>query len=246
MDSVGPAIAASRQRVRWHHRPWVRQILAWLITGYIRLIDHTGRWKIALPPATAALIRDGRPFIGAFWHGRLLMAYPAWRRLFAKLGEEKQRTYVIASLHGDGQLVQEAVGRFGMKALSGSSRRGGARVLREAKRVLQNGEIVVMTPDGPRGPRMRAQPGIAYLAGQVDVPVVPFTFATKRQRSLGSWDRFMLVWPFAKGMLAFGEPVLPAEDRDVESLRLRIEEGMIALAETVDREEGLEPIQPAA
>jgi len=242
-----PDVAARPKRVRWHHRPWVRFILARLISGYIALIDRTGRWDVTFPPATAALVHEGRPFIGAFWHGRLLMIYPAWRRLLAAVGETRGRQpYVIISSHGDGQLIELAVNRFGMKSLWGSSRRGGVKVLREAERVLGDGDIVVISPDGPRGPRMRAQPGVAYLAGLADVPVVPITFAAKRRRIIKSWDRFMLVWPFGGGTLAFGEPMPPTLGEDTESRRQKIEERMIAFATEIDREEGLEPIQPAA
>ncbi|MDH3659072.1 MAG: hypothetical protein OEU92_03415, partial [Alphaproteobacteria bacterium] len=102
-----------------------------------------------------------------------------------------------------------------------------------------------MTPDGPRGPRMRAQPGIAYLACSAGVPVVPITFAARRQRTIDSWDRFALAWPFASGVLAFGEPLLPAEGTDTETQRLMIEERMIAFATEIDRAQGLEPVLPA-
>ncbi len=245
MEHDRPAITAAPKRVRWHHRPKVRRILAALIAGYIRLVDRTGRWELTFPPATAALIREGKPFIGAFWHGRLLMTYPAWRRLLATLGEDQRRQpYVISSAHGDGQLIQLATNRFGFKTLWGSSRRGGAKVLREAKRVLSEGDIIVMTPDGPRGPRMRAHPGIAYLAGSADVPVVPITFAARRARGFQSWDRFKLVWPFASGVLAFGEPLPPTVGSDTESRRLAIEKHMIAFARETDLALGLEPVEP--
>lgn len=247
MEHAGSAIAAAPKRVRWHHRPKVRRVLAGLIAGYIRLVDRSGRWEVTFPPATAALIREGKPFIGAFWHGRLLMIYPAWRRLLIELGEDQRRQpYVISSAHGDGQLIQLATNRFGLKTLWGSSRRGGAKVLREAKYVLSEGDIIVMTPDGPRGPRMRAQPGIAYLSGSTDVPVVPITFATRRARTLRSWDRFKLVWPFASGVLAFGEPLLPTAGSDTESRRQAIEKHMIAFAREIDLAQGLEPVEPDA
>lgn len=245
MERARPAIAAKRKRVRWHHRPWVRKLLAGLIAGYIRLVDRSGRWQVTFPPATADLIREGRPFIGAFWHGRLLMIHPAWRRLLAELGEgQRRQPYVISSAHGDGQLIQLATNRFGLKTLWGSSRRGGAKVLREAQQVLRDGDIVVMTPDGPRGPRMRAQPGVAYLAASTDVPVVPITFAARRPRIFKSWDRFMLALPFSGGVLAFGEPVLSAADGDTERHRRHIEERMIAFAKEVDLAAGLEPTLP--
>ncbi len=245
MARTGPAIAGAPRRVRFQHRPWVQRTLAPLIAGYIRLVDRTGRWRVTAPPAVATLVREGRPFIGAFWHGRLMMIQPAWRRLLAELGDDRQRApHVISSAHGDGQLIQLATSRFGLKTLWGSSRRGGARVLREARQVLERGDIVVIAPDGPRGPRMRAQPGAAYLALSEDVPVVPVTFATSGQRTLKSWDRFMLVRPFSRGVLAFGEPIIPADGDDTESFRQRIETRMIAFAGEVDRAEGLEPIEP--
>ncbi len=245
MKPAGPAIDAAPKRVRWHHRPKVRRVLAGLIAGYIRLLDRTGRWDVTFPPATAALIREGKPFIGAFWHGRLLMIYPAWRRLHAELGQAQRRQpFVISSAHGDGQLIQLATNRFGLKTLWGSSRRGGAKVLREAKRALSNGDIIVMTPDGPRGPRMRAQPGVAYLSGSAGVPVVPITFAARRERTFRSWDRFKLVRPFASGILAFGEPLPPTAGSDTESRRQAIEKHMIAFSREIDLTQGLEPTQP--
>lgn len=238
---------ARKQRVRWHHRPMVLRSLAWLAASYIRLVDRSGRWDISYPPATEALIRAGKPFIGAFWHGRLLMIYPAWRHLLADLGETQRRQpYVISSSHGDGQLIQLATSRFGLKTLWGSSRRGGAKVLREAQRVLREGDIVVIAPDGPRGPRMRTQPGIAYLASSAKVPVVPITFAAKRQKTFKSWDRFMLAWPFSRGCLAFGEPIQLPAGGDTESHRQLIEARMNAFHGEVDRAQGLDPVQPAA
>ena len=240
-------IKETPKRMRFQHRPLVQRTLAMLVASYIRLIDRTGRWEVLAPPAVAALIRDGKPFVGAFWHGRLMMIYPAWRRLLVELGEDQQRQpFVISSSHGDGKLIQLATNRFGLKTLWGSSRRGGVKVLREARRVLEEGDIVVMTPDGPRGPLMRAHPGIAYLARSANVPVVPITFATSKQWTLKSWDRFMLVWPFARGVLAFGDPIQAKEEDDTESLRCRIEDAMIAFARGVDHAEGLDPIEPAS
>jgi lysophospholipid acyltransferase (LPLAT)-like uncharacterized protein len=237
---------AGRSRVRWHHRPWARAGLARLAAGYISLIDRTGRWQVVCPEATADLVRAGRPFIGAFWHGRLLLIQPGWRHLLRQLGvAHPPDTYVISSAHGDGQLIQAAVNRFGLKTLWGSSRRGGAKVLREAQRALQNGDIVVMTPDGPRGPRMRVQRGIAYLAESTALPVVPLTFAARPQRRFESWDRFILVPPFAHGTLAFGEPILLPEGGEPEANRRLIEERLNALSIAIDEGLGLEPVLPA-
>jgi lysophospholipid acyltransferase (LPLAT)-like uncharacterized protein len=235
-----------RRKVRFLHRPWVSATLAWLAAGYIRLIDRTGRWRLDCAPATEELVRAGKPFIGAFWHGRLIISHPAWRALKERLGvAASPDLYIIISTHGDGRLIQSAAHHLGAKTLSGSSRRGGARVLREAEKVLKDGHILVITPDGPRGPRMRAHRGVAYLARRAKAPVVPITFAARRHRLIGSWDRFMLVWPFAGGVIAFGEPIEVPDDGDLESARTLIEERMIQHAIEVDRAQGIDPVRPA-
>lgn len=175
------------------------------------------------------------------------MGFAAWRRMMGKLGiNQLAELYIISSAHADGQLVRRAAHHMGAKALWGSSRRGGARVLREAQKVLEDGNILVITPDGPRGPRMRSQPGTAYLARSTNVPVVPITFATKRQRTLNSWDRFILVLPFAKGTIAIDDPISLPEEGDTESNRVLIETRMIAFSTEVDRAHGIDPILPAS
>jgi hypothetical protein len=235
------------RRVRWHHRPAVQTALGWLAAAYIRLVEGTGRWQLRYDPATAELVRAGRPFIAAFWHGRMLMILPAWRALVRELKVGRPRQpYVISSPHGDGRLMASATARFGIRTIYGSSRKGGAKVLLEARRILRGGDIIVITPDGPRGPRMRAQGGIVQLATSADVPIVPITFAARSQKVLKSWDRFVFVAPFARGTLAFGPPLELAVGDDPEQARGRVEGHLTALTAAVDQAQGQSPIEPAA
>ena len=237
---------AGRQRIRWHHRPWATSGLAWMAANYIRLIDRTGRWELRCPEAAEDLVRQRKPFIGAFWHGRLIMSFPAWRSLLARLGiKASPEIYVMSSTHGDGRLIQRTAGHLGARAIWGSSRRGGLKALISAERALLDGNIVVITPDGPRGPRMRMQPGIAYLAERTNVPIIPITFGTKPLRTIDSWDRFAVVLPFARGTVAFGEPIILPKGGDTESHRSLIEERMIAFSTEIDRDLGIDPILPA-
>ncbi len=238
---------ARRQRRRWRYNPWVSAALAWLAAAYILLIGRTGRWHVDCTPATELLIKSGTPFICAFWHGRLIMSFAAWSLLLRKLGvAHNADLHVMISTHGDGELIHRAARRLGAKTVRGSSRRGGFKVLVAARRVLREGGILALTPDGPRGPRMRSQAGVAFLAAKASVPVVPMTFATRHQRTLRSWDRFMLVWPFARGRIAFGDPVTAPQDGDIEAYRALIEERMIRFSHEIDGSQGIDPIQPAA
>jgi len=58
-------------------------------------------------------------------------------------------------------------------------------------RALEAGACVGITPDGPRGPRMRAHPGLVMAARVARVPIVPAAYSVRRRRLLGTWDRFV-------------------------------------------------------
>jgi lysophospholipid acyltransferase (LPLAT)-like uncharacterized protein len=115
-------------------------------------------------------------------------------------------------------------------------------------RSLGSGENIGVTPDGPRGPLMRASPGIIAAAKLSKVPIIPLSFATTRRRILGSWDRFHLALPFSRGLFLWGEPLFVPADADAaaqETLRRELETRMNALTAEADRRCGHAPVEPA-
>ena len=232
---------------RWRHRPAVQSLLAASIAGYIRLVERTGHWELRCDSDAAALIRARRPFIGAFWHGRMLMICPAWRAVLAELGmSDALQPCVISSDHRDGRLMARATARFGVRTVFGSTKGGAIGLVRAALEVIRQGQIAVVTPDGPRGPRMRAKVGIVRLARATGVPVVPVAFAASNQRLLGSWDRFALPLPFARGVLALGAPIEIPGNEDPERARARVEHGLTELTAELDLAVGHAPVEPAS
>ena len=222
---------------RLHQRPVMLATAAATLAGYVRLVDRTGRFELKADPSAAELVRRRRPFIGAFWHGRMMMIQPAWRRLLQRTGVERPLwPCVIGSDHADGILVGEVMLRLGLDFLPGSNKRGGLAIFRNALRILDAGRIVVITPDGPRGPAEVAKPGIARLAQKAGVPIVPISFAANRVRRLRSWDSFVVALPFARGVMAFGEPISIARDDDPERARLDVGRAISRLSEGVDRD----------
>jgi hypothetical protein len=137
---------------------------------------------------------------------------------------------------------------LGIETITGSRTRGGLGALRALIRSLKDGVHVSVTPDGPRGPRMRVQPGIISLAALSGAPLVPFTFAVSRRRVLGTWDRFVLALPFSRGLYMCGAPFYVLKDADaaaLEAARLEFERRMNALVAEADRLMGHAPIEPA-
>jgi lysophospholipid acyltransferase (LPLAT)-like uncharacterized protein len=100
------------------------------------------------------------------------------------------------------------VQRFGIQPILGSSSRGGAAGMRSLLAVLAKGEIIGITPDGPRGPRRQAAAGVAQLAALAGVPVLPCAARTRRHIQLNTWDRMPIPLPFGRGVLVCGPAIL--------------------------------------
>jgi lysophospholipid acyltransferase (LPLAT)-like uncharacterized protein len=219
----------------------LRGLLCWMAAQYIRLVHATTRWQVEGRAPVDALLAEGRPIIPVFWHSRLLMAPFGWdRRLPLK---------VLMSTHRDGELIARTVRHLGIDALRGSaSRGGGSAALRAMLTAIEDGVHVCITPDGPRGPRMRAQPGAIALAGLSGAPIVPATYAVSHCRFLSTWDRFVLALPFGRGIYLWGEPLAVPREADAaarEAARLELERRLNALTERADRLMGHAPIEPA-
>ncbi len=219
--------------------PAVQAGLARLLGAYLGLVARTTRWRLEGAEPALAEIRDGRPLILAFWHERLPLM-PALLRLAiaAEPRAAKVVPHVLVSQHRDGRFIGEAVMRFGFRMVYGSSRRGGAVALAELIRVLRAGNPVALTPDGPRGPRRHAAPGVAQLAALTGVLVAPLGAATSRHRLLPSWDRMMLPLPFGRGVIVCG-PLLAVPRDGVEPAVPAIAEAMNAACAAADAAVGI-------
>ncbi|MGE5546919.1 MAG: lysophospholipid acyltransferase family protein [Solirubrobacterales bacterium] len=218
----------------------LRGALCWLAAQYVRLVWATGRWRIENSALANRLWDEGRPFILAFWHNRLLMMPKSWRAGVP--------IHMLISQHRDGQLIARTVGHFGIGTVAGSTTRGGAGALRAMLKALKAGECVGITPDGPKGPRQRASEGIVSVAKLSGCPILPATYAVESRRVLRSWDRFVIPLPFSRGVVRWGDPIEVPRDADAEALeqaRRRIEEAMNLLAVGADRDVGAEAIEPA-
>ena len=221
--------------------PTGHALLAWGAVQYLRAVKVTNRWEQKVPAATAALLDDDKPVVACFWHGRLAVMRPAWRR-------SPSRFHMLISGHRDGEVVAIAMRRLGFPVISGSSRRGGTSALRAMSQVLWRGDSVGITPDGPRGPRMRAKLGAIKAAQAAGVPIVPVTGSIRRCRVLKTWDRFLGADFFSRGLLLFGEPIEVPKglDRDgMEAKRLELETVLNDLTREADLACGLEPVEPA-
>jgi lysophospholipid acyltransferase (LPLAT)-like uncharacterized protein len=218
---------------------FAQKMISFLIIGYIHFVYWTGSWTRVNEDVPNKLHEAGEPFILALWHGRLAMMGLAWR-----YGDS---VTVLASAHRDGRIVARVLEGFGFSVVQGSTNKGGSNALRLLTKSLKNKGVVGITPDGPRGPRMRAAAGVVMLARLAKVPIIPMTFATSRRRVHSSWDRFVVPLPFARGVFMWGDAIPAPTSADkalMEETRLDLERALTALTAQADQLMGTESIPP--
>ncbi|MCB9914498.1 MAG: lysophospholipid acyltransferase family protein [Planctomycetes bacterium] len=177
------------------------RVLRWLASSW--RADVLGAEHLA-----AASAGGGGHFM-ALWHGRMIVALPH----HAERGWQ-----VLVSPSEDGDISEHLLESFGYGVLRGSTSRTGARALRAMRRTLERGDVLVVTPDGPRGPRHSMNLGLAWLARATGGAIVPCGFVCDRAWRAKSWDRFTVPKRGARLALVYGEPVRVPRDADEAAL----------------------------
>ncbi|MCP5367021.1 MAG: lysophospholipid acyltransferase family protein [Hyphomicrobiales bacterium] len=216
----------------------VQRVLCWLAAWYIRLVHATTRWTVVNDAVPRHFADCGQGFVVCFWHGRILMMARCWSPL--------PPGYMLASRHRDGQTITRVLGHFGMRVIAGSTGRGGAMAMRAMLKALAGNHFIAITPDGPRGPRMRVKEGAVALAQRAGVPIVPVSWGTSRRRLMATWDAFDLALPFARGAYVWGDPITVEPGAEaLEPARRRVEQALNDLTAQADRLCGVTAPEPA-
>src|SRR5438132_4052415 len=203
------------------NHPLLTKSLALFGATAIRALTATLDYRIvyADPLADPVHPRRSRDAIYLLWHEYLI--FPLGVR--GKRMRGKQMT-VLISLHRDGELITQVMRHLGFRAVRGSSTRGGVHALRKILRMqgAKNqeprsknqipkigswnlefgssawGRDLIVTPDGPRGPRRLMAEGPIFLASRLQMPIVCMGFAFDRPWRQKSWDRFAIPRPFSR------------------------------------------------
>lgn len=209
----------------WRHSRSKRAqaaVIPALVWPVIEFLGGTYTWKTIGGEYRDRLETAHQPYILAIWHGRILTTMLAWR---------DRGLVSLISENFDGEWIARLSAHFGFGAVRGSSSRGGARVLVQAKRQLESGHSLLITPDGPRGPARVAQPGAVWLAGATSCPILPVRVTASRYRTTRSWDQHLVPSPGATVTVMIGAPIEVPNDADagtLEAKRLELENSLNA------------------
>ena len=219
-----------------------------VIAAHMAIVKRTTRWEVLHFERVQDIVESGEGLIALTWHSRFAMLNSAWRRGW-------QMPHVMISRSRDGNIVHYTSRALGLQTIRGSSKKagsvkvkGGGRAAAEAVDAVKGGGCVVITPDGPRGPRQRLQMGALRLARATGAPLVPCSFAVAKRKTFESWDRTVLPGWFGRGVILWGEPLrVPpgASDAEMESMRVSLEARMNSDLAEADRLTGHPASLPA-
>lgn len=171
---------------------WAEPIATAAGTALIKTLAATWRYRESGTKQLQA------PFIFVLWHSRILSLLPVYK---------DEGIVLLVSRHRDGGSLVDLAAGWGYRSVRGSTQRGGEIGLLGIVRALQGGAIVAMTPDGPRGPAERVQPGAVAAAQHAGVPIVAAGARVSSAWHLRSWDRQRIPKPFARIDVLYGSPI---------------------------------------
>jgi lysophospholipid acyltransferase (LPLAT)-like uncharacterized protein len=177
---------------------WAEPIAARIGSVLLRALAATWRYRAAGEEHVRALREMRRPFVFVLWHSRLLPL------LYRHRGED---IVMLISRHRDGGYVADLGARWGYRSVRGSTQRGGEVGLLGIVRALEGGAEVAITPDGPRGPAERVQPGAIAAAQHAGVPIVAVGARVASAWYLSSWDRLCIPKPFSRIDVTYAPPI---------------------------------------
>ena len=193
-------------------------LLPKLVYILIRGLYATMRVRVIGGEIPRAFHDRGEGTINVFWHARLLLLP------FAYLGEKSP--HILISGHGDGEIIANVMKCFGFSLVRGSSSKRGKEALHEMVKLARENQDLGITPDGPRGPAEVVKPGVPLLGRLTGRPVIPLAYSCSRAKRFTSWDRFMLPYPFSRGVIVWGEPLYCSAGEHAEAFRQRIEQSL--------------------
>jgi lysophospholipid acyltransferase (LPLAT)-like uncharacterized protein len=184
---------------------WAEPIATAVGPRLVHALAATWRFRVSGEEHLRALRAERRPFVFVLWHHSILPL------LYLHRDED---VVMLISRHRDGGYLADLGERWGYRSVRGSTRRGGEVGLLGVVRALQGGAEVAITPDGPRGPAERVQPGALAAAQHAEVPLIPVGARPRAAWRLKSWDRMRIPMPFTRIDVAYGPPIHVGAGKD--------------------------------
>ena len=175
----------------------VHRLIAYSIFLYLKFVYATSKWSILYQEG--AKPQDLKGALFALWHRHLAFGMHVFKYY--------ENVSALASSHTDGKIITDVIKMMKFNVVEGSSNRNPTGAVKSIIKLITTGEKVVITPDGPRGPRLKVNSNITRIAYKYKVPLLPVSCSASKYFQLNSWDRMIIPKPFGEITVILGSPI---------------------------------------
>lgn len=162
-------------------------------------------------------IHAKKAFVIASWHQNCFAGI---------LAHAGQGVALLVSRSLDGEIVSRLAKSIGLKAIRGSSKKGGREALAVLVEQTHEGLRSAITIDGPKGPIFEIKRGVFCISAETGAPILPMIAVGARYWTFHkSWDKFRIPKPFSKVAVLYGRPFVASMQEmadNFEGLQIRL------------------------
>lgn len=173
-------------------------------------INIKGREKIPFA-------KEKGPLIIALWHNRLAILSEI---LLPYAGKLHFTSFISQSR--DGELLVNFASTYPSNGVIRVGHDSRSSALRNVIQTVQKNEsILLITPDGPRGPVYRLKPGLERTLQETGASLITFNWEADKYWELKTWDKFRFPKPFSTIEVSFSDPmVMPSPEKITAALNI--------------------------
>lgn len=227
--------------IKWVGRtPPVLNLIGLLTFLYTWLVAKTGKFELHGQEEFEQLIAENNGGIFVAWHGRALMLPYFWRNT--------RTMKALVSPHYDGRIIARMLKCYHIYSIDGSSDRNATSAAMKIINELNEGNVISLISDGPRGPNMRLHKSVIYFAQKTGKPIMGFTYSSEDAKVFSkSWDEMLLPKLFKKAVVYGTKPMFVPQDateEEMENLRQQFENELNELTFAADKKCGVPEVHP--
>lgn len=221
--------------VKFQKKPniWRKYILPRLITPFIKGILKLLKKSCSLQIEGIENLYQtttSAPTIIIFWHNQIAMIPEILKKI-----APHHRFVALISNSRDGEWMARLTESYSQARTIRVPHDKRSQALQTAIKKLQQGEeVLIITPDGPRGPKYRVKPGVVLAAQAANALVIPMGWQASHFWQLKTWDGLMIPKPFSKICVKVGHSIyLKSEKKgqkeDLQEKALLLEQALSSL-----------------
>lgn len=181
---------------------WLPYFFAYTAKICVRVLLRTCRFEIhGLDHFIATAAQS--PCILMLWHNRLVIV----AEILSRFAPQFIYTAFVSNSR-DGQSLSLLALSYKIGRVLRVPHNARPRALNQMiVRLKNHREIILITPDGPRGPCYVVKPGVVVAARETSAKVIPFSWEADRVWELSTWDKMMIPKPFSTIKITFGNSI---------------------------------------